>query len=274
MKIVDARVRLRTERLLKDWTIEIKPYFKDYIELYKMKTRLTPIPVEEFIILVKKSGIEKMIVSGRNREENEHIKEIAGSFNEIIPVGGVDICDGILSALKEIKRCCDEEYAAIYLSPFISKLDADHKSFYAIYGLCELLQKPIIIHGSIHFWRGAYMWHGSPQCIDRIAVDFPELKIIVSHGGNGFGPPILAVTQRHPNIYLEFSALRPKYMAPEFIQAANTYLKKRCLFGTDYPLVEFEEAINLWKYAIREEVWQSFFYQNALEALYDDPIPF
>ena len=116
-------------------------------------------------------------------------------------------------------------------------------------------------------------WHGHPRYIDEIAVDFPELKIIVSHGGNGFGPPVLAVAQRHPNVYLEFSALRPKYIAPEFIQAANTYLKKKCIFGTDYPLIEFKEQIDLWKYALREENWEFFFHKNITDALYNDPIP-
>ena len=118
------------------------------------------------------------------------------------------------------------------------------------------------------------MWHGHPQFLDEVAVDFPELKLIISHGGNGFGPPVLAVAQRHPNVYLEFSALRPKHMAPEFIQAANTYLKKKCIFGTDYPLIEFKEQIELWKYALREEVWESFFHQNILAALYNDPVPY
>ena len=274
MKIIDGRVRLRTEQLLKAWTTELEPYFKDYIRWYKMKDRLTPMPVEEQIKNAKEAGIDKMIVCGGNREDNDHIIDLAKNHEEIIPIAALNITDGILLALKEMKRCFDKNVAAFHLSPFSVKMNANNKMFYPIYGLCELLKKPIIVHGSLHFWRGSYMWHGHPQYLDEVAVDFPELKLIISHGGNGFGPPVLAVAQRHPNVYLEFSALRPKYIAPEFIQAANTYLKKKCIFGTDYPLIEFKEQIELWKYALREENWEFFFHQNITDALYNDPVPY
>lgn len=272
MKIIDGRVRLRTEQLLKPWTTELKPHYKDYITWYRMKKRLAPIPVEEQIKQASEVDIEKMVVYGTTKEENDHIIEIANSHDEIIPIAGVDVTKGILLALNEMKLCFEKNVAAINVSPFIAKLYANDKKFYPIYGLCELLKKPIIVHGAMHFWRESYMWYGHSQYLDEVAVDFPELKLIISHGGNGFGPPILAVAQRHPNVYLEFSALRPKYMAPEFIQAANTYLKRKCIFGTDYPLIEYSEQIELWKYALRENVWEFFFRQNILDALYNEPV--
>ena len=274
MQIIDGRVRLRTEQLLKPWTTEIQPFFKDYIEWYKMKDRLTPMSVDEQIKIAMEANIEKMVVCGGNKEDNNHIMELSKKYDEIIPVAAVNVNDGVLKALKELRRCSEKNVAAIHISPFILKINANDKKLYPIYGLCELLKKPIIVHGSMHFWRGAYMWHGHPQFLDEVAVDFPELKLVISHGGNGFGPPVLTVAQRHPNVYLEFSALRPKHMAPEFIQAANTYLKKKCIFGTDYPLIEFKEQIDLWKYALREEVWEFFFHKNVLDALYNDPVPY
>ena len=274
MKIIDGRVRLRTKQLLKPWTTELKPYFKDYIKWYNMKDRLTPIPVSNQIKQVKKLGIEKIVVAGGNKEDTDHIIDLSIKHKEIIPIAAIKIKNSIFSALKEIQRCYDKKVAAYHISPFSERINANNKLYYPVYSLCELLKKPIIIHGSLHFWRGSYMWHGHPKYIDEVAVDFPQLKIIISHGGNGFGPSVLAVAQRHPNVYLEFSALRPKYIAPEFIQAANTYLKKKCIFGTDYPLIEFKEQIDLWKYALREENWQYFFHKNIQDALYKDPVPY
>ena len=78
--------------------------------------------------------------------------------------------------------------------------------------------------------------------MDEIAIDFPNLKLVISHAGNGFGVLGLAVAQKHPNIFLEFSALWPQYLPEATIQAVNSYLRDRCLFGTDYPLVEFDAA--------------------------------
>ena len=274
MKIIDSRVRLRTEQLLKVWNDEQKNCYSDYLNLYKMKSRLSPLPVTELIDIAAGSNIEQMMAYGITAQDNEHILEISRQFKEIIPVAGISIEKGIRYALRNIRSYDEEGVAAIFLSPFTMKLNLNDRLLYPLYGLCELLKKPIIIHGSVHFWRGAYMWQGQPQYIDEIAVDFPELKVIVSHGGSGFGPTILAVAQRHPNIYLEFSALNPSYMAPEFLYAANTYLKNKCIFGTDYPLVDFDVAIERWVKVLKANVQELFFYQNVLDALHNDPIPY
>ena len=274
MKIIDSRVRLRTEQCLKILKDDNKNCYSDYVHLYKMKSRLSPLPVKELIDIAAGNNIEKMMAYGITAEDNEHILDISRKFKEIIPVAGISIGKGIRYALRDIKKYCDEGAAAIFMSPFDLKYPLNDRLLYPLYGMCELIKKPVIVHGSIHYWRGAYMWHGQPRNIDEIAVDFPELKIIVSHGGNGFGPSMLAVAQRHPNVYLEFSALNPAFMAPEFLYAANTYLKNKCIFGTDYPLVDFNVAIGRWKKVLRENVQELFFRQNVLDALYKTPDTF
>lgn len=273
-KVIDSRVRLRTKQLLKAWTTDLKPFFRDYIKLYQMEKRLTEMPVDDLIALAAESDVEGMVVCGGNKEDNKHIIELSGSFDEIIPVAGVNLADGIRNAVTDVRNYVEAGYSAINMTPFMMKLRANNKRLYPIYSCCEYYQIPIIVHGSIHYWRGAYLWDSHPKYLDEVAVDFPELKLIISHGGNGFGPPVLAVAQRHPNVYLEFSALRPSYMAPEFIYAANTYLKRKCMFGTDYPLIEFAQGIQFWSEAIREDVLEYFFYKNVQDALFSKPIQF
>ena len=179
----------------------------------------------------------------------------------------VEVSYGVLQALKEIERCREKGSAAVYMAPYIDNRNCNDHLLYPIYGYCEMMNIPVILHGAIHFYTGAYMWHSQPQYIDEIAVDFPALKLIISHAGNGFGPPILAVAQRHPNVYLEFSALNPAYIAPEFLYAVNTYLKNKSIFGTDYPLVDFDTAIKHWNKVLRTEVKEGFFYTNILRAI-------
>jgi len=266
MKIIDARVRLRTSQLMKAWTSNLKPYFKNYIKLYKMQERISIMDNQILIDHAASSGIKKMVVCGGNQEDNKHIINISKEFNQIIPVAGININDGILSAMKEVDRNIDN-VAAFNISPFMSKLNNDDKLLYPIYGLCELYHKPIIIHGSLHYWNETSLNHSNPLLIDNIAVDFPNLKIIMSHGGNGFGDLALIVAQRHHNVFLEFSALYPRHMDQRFIKAANTYLKNKCIFGTDYPLCEFDDYIQLWKNTINEENWDLFFYQNIERVL-------
>ena len=271
MKIIDARVRLRTSILLKMWDPQVNPELRDYIVKYNMEDRLTVMDVGDLLLEAQGFDIEKFLAYGSTPEENTHVLELAAKHDAIIPVGGINLDSGIKAALEEIVHLKSENVSAIDFSFLLTK-NVNAREFYPLYAYCELHQIPVIIHSAIHYSRDVSMWKAQPQYFDEVAVDFPELKIIMSHGGNGFGPATLAVAQRHPNLYLEFSALRPKYMAPEFIQAANTYLKDRCIFGTDYPLTNFEQQIEHWQYALREQVWDLFFHKNITRALFGEPV--
>jgi uncharacterized protein len=273
MEIIDARVRLRTRILLKAWTTHLNPVLENYIDLYQMHPRLTEMSTKKLLEHASECGVKKMVVCGGNQEENEHIYEVAKKYDSIIPVGGVKLESGIKASIDQVKRLRDQGFNAVNISPLMEGINMNDRLFYPVFGYCEFIGMPVTIHASIHFDRRTYMWVGQPQYADEVAVDFPELKMILSHGGNGFGPPVLAVAQRHPNVFLEFSALNPKFMAPEFIQAANTYLSKKCIFGTDYPLIDFDQSVKCWKEALRESVWASFFHQNILDALHNPPVP-
>jgi hypothetical protein len=148
---------------------------------------------------------------------------------------------------------------------------ANASVLFPIYAYCEQHGLVAIVHGSLHYNRYQSMWLGDPQYMDEIAINFPDLKLVVSHAGNGFGVLALAVAQKHPNMFLEFSALWPRYLPEATIQAVNSYLSDRCLFGTDYPLVEFGAAIEAWDAALRPAVKERFFARNAERALFEGP---
>ena len=267
MNVIDAKARLRTREMLRHWTDEIKPFFRDYVQLYKMEPRLHTMPVDEYVNTFPQYGIEKIVVCPDFQEENAHVLETAKRYEQIVPVFFISMENGILAAMKEAETNFKKGASAMYVAPYRYKINLNDKSLYPLYGLCTFYNKPVIVYGAIHFWSESSMWHGQPEYVDEVAIDFPELGIIVCHGGNGFGPSILAVAQRHENVYLEFSGLNPQYMAPEFMYAANTYLKNRCIFGTDYPLMDFDVSISRWKKVIREDVQKLFFYENVKNIL-------
>jgi predicted TIM-barrel fold metal-dependent hydrolase len=151
-------------------------------------------------------------------------------------------------------QCHRAGFLGVNISPFIWGIPANASVLYPLYAYCESNNLVAIVHGSLHYNRFQSMWLGDPQYMDEIAMNFPSLKLVISHAANGFGVLGLAVAQKHPNIFLEFSALWPKYLPDATIQAVNSYLKDRCLFGTDYPLVEFGAAVEAWSDAVKPEV--------------------
>jgi predicted TIM-barrel fold metal-dependent hydrolase len=271
MNVIDFRVRLRTEQMLKPWRPDNPaPHFEQYIDLYKMRPRLTELGVEELIREMRAEGVSQGVVCGGSREDNDHLMEIKASpaGERFHFIAGIDPGYGIRRNLEEVERCRQAGFLGVNFSPYIWGVEANASLLFPIYAFCELHDLVAIVHGSLHYNRFQSMWLGDPRHMDEIAIHFPRLKLVISHAGNGFGVLGLAVAQKHPNIYLEFSALWPRYLPEATLHAVNTYLRHRCLFGTDYPLVAFGAGVHAWREALRPEVRPLFFERNARHCLF------
>lgn len=274
MDVVDFRVRLRTEHMLGPWDPDDPaPHFSQYIELYKMRSRLTPMSVEEFIATMERGGVARGVVCGGSIEDNDHLMAVHASLKDdpFHYIAGVHPKYGVRRNLEELERCREAGFLGANISPYIWGVAANASVLYPIYAYLESHNLVAIVHGSLHYNRFQSMWLGDPQYMDEIAMNFPSLKLVISHAGNGFGVLALAVAQKHPNIFLEFSALWPKYLPEATLQAVNSYLKDRCLFGTDYPLVEFDAALAAWTEAVKPDVRELFFEKNAERCLFGEP---
>ncbi len=274
MDVVDFRVRLRTEHMLGPWDPDDPaPHFSQYITLYKMRPRLTPLAMPEYIATMNGGGVARGVVCGGSIEDNDHLMEVRGSLDDdpFYYIAGVHPKYGVRRNLEELERCREAGFLGVNISPWIWGVPANASVLYPLYAYCESHNLVAIVHGSLHYNRFQSMWLGDPKYMDEIAIDFPNLKLVVSHAGNGFGVLGLAVAQKHPNIFLEFSALWPQYLPEATLQAVNSYLKDRCLFGTDYPLVEFGAAVEAWTAAVKPAVRELFFAQNAERCLFGEP---
>lgn len=275
MEIIDFRVRLRTHQLLKPWNPKNPAVrFEQYIKLYKMESRCSEMPMDEFITMMNSKGVSSGVVCGGDIEDNDHLIQIKDTpeGKHFYYAAGIHPKNGILRNYQEVEKCKNAGFIGVNIGPCLVGVRADAREFYPTYAYCEANNLVAIIHGSLHYVRHHKLYLGHPKYIDEVAVDFPKLKIVISHAGNGFGNIALAVAQRHPNVYLEYSALWPKYLPDYYLQAANSFLKERCLFGTDYPLVDFDKMIEAWKDAIKEKNWELFFEKNAKRCLLEEAI--
>jgi uncharacterized protein len=274
MDVVDFRVRLRTEHMLGPWDPDDPaPHFSQYIDLYKMRPRLTPLDMPDYVAEMRRGGVSRGVVCGGSIEDNDHLIEVRRTLKGDDPfhyIAGVHPKYGVRRNLEELERCREAGFLGANISPWIWGIPANASVLYPIYAYCESHGLVAIVHGSLHYNRFQSMWLGDPKYMDEIAIDFPSLKLVVSHAGNGFGVLGLAVAQKHPNMYLEFSALWPKYLPEATLQAVNSYLKDRCLFGTDYPLVEFGAAVETWSAAVKPDVRELFFAANAERCLFGE----
>ena len=101
-----------------------------------------------------------------------------------------------------------------------------------------------------------------------MAVDFPDMPIILAHPSFPWQEEALSVATHKPQVYIDLSGWSPKYFAPILVQYANTLLKDKVLFGTDFPVLTPERWMaDFDKIAIRDEVKPGIFKNNAARLL-------
>jgi uncharacterized protein len=103
-----------------------------------------------------------------------------------------------------------------------------------IYRLAEEHAIPVMVHTGTSIFPGARNRYGDPLFLDDVAVDFPNLRILMAHGGR----PIWMATaffllRRHRNVYLDISGIPPKLLLQYFPRLQE--IAAKTLFGTDWP---------------------------------------
>jgi hypothetical protein len=104
--------------------------------------------------------------------------------------------------------------------------------------------------------------------VDDVAVDFPTMPIVLAHPSWPWQDEALSICLHKPQVYIDLSGWSPKYFPPQLVQHANTQLKKKVLFGTDYPLITPDRWLaDFEKIDIRPEVRPLILRENAIDLL-------
>jgi acyl-CoA synthetase (AMP-forming)/AMP-acid ligase II len=125
------------------------------------------------------------------------------------------------------------------------KLDGTKQDFcpsdrmvYPLYGQCVEFNIPITFHCGRS--PGYPIKYGNPEYLDRVALDFPELRINIGHFAWPWHDLCMAIAWDRPNVYFDIGGWRPKYIPPSVLQLTNSVVQDKALFSHDYPVVSTE----------------------------------
>jgi len=215
-------------------------------------------------------------LTGRTRVTNEEVVHFAEENSDIaIPFASIDPNRGTLG-VQEAKRLVSAgKVRGLKLHPPVQKFVPNDLLAYPLYEVFAEARLPVIFHTG-HSGLGTGMpggggirlKYGHPMPIDDVAVDFPEMPIIMAHPSFPWQDEAISICLHKPNVYIDLSGWSPKYFPPTLIQYANTLLKDKILFGSDYPLITPDRWLaDFEKIAIRDEVRPLILKENALRLL-------
>jgi len=214
-------------------------------------------------------------ITGRPQVPNEDVLNLARQHSDfMIAFASVDPMRGA-EAVREARRLIELGVRGFKLHPPLQQFHANDRSVYPFYEVVAQAKLPVIIHTGhsgigtgMPGGGGIRLKYGNPMDIDDVAVDFPDMPIILAHPSFPWQDEAISICLHKPQVYTDLSGWSPRYFSPILIQYANTLLKNKMLFGSDYPLITPDRWMaDFEKIAIRDEVRPLILKENAVRLL-------
>ena len=160
----------------------------------------------------------------------------------------------------------DWGFKYVYFHPITFGLAPNDRRCYPLYAKCVELGVPVGFQVG-HSAEVLPSDVGRPMLVDDVAIDFPDLKINMSHTGWPWTGEFCSMIWRHPNVYGDISAYFPSTLDKELVAFMDSSRgRHKILYGTNgFDLARFKADFE--SLAISDKTRERVLRQNALEFL-------
>jgi len=175
---------------------------------------------------------------------SEEIAEGAARNNDVlIPFGSVD--PRRTDAVDRVRRLVEDHgVRGFKFHPTVQGFDPSDSAFHPLYEALQDAGVIALFHtgqtgigAGLPGGRGLRLGLSNPMLLDGVAADFPGLQLVMAHPSVPWQDEAISVATHKHNTWIDLSGWSPKYFPESLVRAANSYLKKRVLFGSDFPLL-------------------------------------
>ena len=234
--IIDFHMHAGLYHELHPWVTEwIQTQLEDPEEF--VKEVLTP---EGIVRYLRENGVDYAVALAElspittGTMSNEGVIELCRSVDCLIPFCNVN--PFLVADLPgELERYVTElGFRGMKLYPTYQHFYANDSRLYPLYAKAQELGIPVMIHTGSSIFKGARLKYGDPLYMDDVAVDFPELTLLMVHSGRGFWyDRAYFLAKLHTNMYMEISGLPPQKLLTYFPELER--VADKVIFGSDWP---------------------------------------
>ncbi len=192
-------------------------------------------------------GIERAVLvnypspdlMGFTHSVNEYVARYCEAApDRLIPMGGVHPRFAE-DAAAEVRRAAELGVKALKVHPCHMQFAPnaylhDLPALRAVYEEAQRLKLPVMIHTGTSIFPGARSRAGEPIAVDDVAVDFPDLTIVIAHGGRPLWmEQAFFLVRRFPRVFMDVSSIPPSAILRYFPRLAE--VADKVLYGSDWP---------------------------------------
>jgi uncharacterized protein len=214
--------------------------------------------------------------TGFRRYSNEEMAALAAQHSDVlIPFASIDPAKGKTGAREARRLVRDFGIRGFKFHPSMQGFYPNDRSAYGLYEAIAEAGVPALFHtgqtgvgAGLPGGMGIRLKYSNPMFLDDVAADFPDMPIVLAHPSFPWQEEALAVATHKPNVYIDLSGWSPRYFPPILVQYANTLLKHKMLFGSDWPVITPDRWLaDFEKIAIKPQVRPLILKANAMKLL-------
>ena len=235
--------------------IGLREHFNPAIlQLFGMSNPVIQEQISEFmkpqniVSMLDNYGVSRAVVLAEDSPKvtgvvpNEFVAEFCSQYPErLIPFASVDPTGSTNPAKRLEQLVADLGMRGLklypsyqYFFPNAYQENPKMKKLRKVYECAERLRLPVMFHTGTSVFPGARLKYSNPLFLDDLAVDFPDLKIIMAHGGRGpWFSTAFYLARIHPNVFIDVSGLPSKNLLNYFPKLES--ISHKVLFGSDWP---------------------------------------
>ena len=205
---------------------------------------------------------------------NEEILDAAAlNPDVIIPFASVDPARP--NAVERVRSLAAAGAKGFKFHPNLQAFFPDDRDVYPLYEAIAEAGVPALFHSGhsgigtgVPGGGGLRLKYSNPMCLDDVAADFPTLQIVLAHPSFPWQDEAISICLHKDNVWIDLSGWSPKYFPPQLVQYANTQLRRKVLFGSDFPLITPERWLADFEQApFKDEVRPLVLKENAARLL-------
>ncbi len=273
-RAIDGVVNIWTAEALShrpDWTDEF------FVGKVKGKHDSGGISLEETIRQMDEAGIEagflvaaksgRVGLPGCYHMPHEVVARACEQYpGRFFGLAGIDPYQG-MNGVRQLEDAVKNlGFVGAHLYPHWFELPPNHAKYYPFYAKCIELDIPIqmqVGQSLIYSKEQPCRSVGRPIYLDDVACDLPELKLIGTHVGIPWHDEMIAMSWKHPNVFICTDAHSPKYWPESVVRYINSYGQDKVIFGTDFPVLRFGRTVDeINAFGLKPEVRKKFMRDN------------